>query len=295
MEGLTRLSFLLSWYARSKSNFEGSCSYRGEANHFKNCFAVLVSKTKLSAEVLTVLNIPTFSPTELAAASSPQSPHYGSLQSLHIVWFDREKFDYRASKLLITPWYYEHLGQYNVRLFNPLYYTTPAKPALTSLLELMETKVPVIQDKTKRNLVVWVSRKAKRRVIGENAVIDKLKTLLATPECGALELVVHSSDQLPPYKDQVALFRRARAVLGPHGAGLVNALWMPKGGVLLEFLDKLEFYHFETSYQVLATLLGHTYWVITDLPYNRQVDAWDVTLKGQDAIIQTARAAICGP
>ena len=35
--------------------------------------------------------------------------------------------------------------------------------------------------------------------------------------------------------DQIQLFHAASIVIGPHGAGLTNAMFMKKGSVLMEF------------------------------------------------------------
>jgi hypothetical protein len=73
---------------------------------------------------------------------------------------------------------------------------------------------------------LFVSRRdaAKRRVVDEDALVAALSGL-------GFEVVVPGALS---FSEQVAVFSEAEIVVGPHGAGLANALFMPEGSALLE-------------------------------------------------------------
>lgn len=60
-------------------------------------------------------------------------------------------------------------------------------------------------------------------------------------------------------EDAIALFQRAKVVLGPHGAGLSHALFSAPGTALVEFHfladPPLMFWH-------SAAALGQAYWLV---------------------------------
>lgn len=61
------------------------------------------------------------------------------------------------------------------------------------------------------------------------------------------------------FTTQISLFRHARVLVGLHGAGLTNMMWMPPGSHVVEIIgSKTIFPH----YYQLALALGHHYWLI---------------------------------
>jgi capsular polysaccharide biosynthesis protein len=73
---------------------------------------------------------------------------------------------------------------------------------------------------------LFVSRRdaAKRRVVNEDALTFALRGL-------GFEVVVPGALS---FSEQVEAFSEAEIVVGPHGAGLANALFMPEGSAMLE-------------------------------------------------------------
>lgn len=57
--------------------------------------------------------------------------------------------------------------------------------------------------------------------------------------------------------DQIAMFRACRLLVGLHGAGLTNMLWMPKGGEVIEIRRRGDCRN--NCYYVMASALGHRY------------------------------------
>jgi len=102
---------------------------------------------------------------------------------------------------------------------------------------------------------LFVSRRdaAKRRVVNEEALVAALGEL-------GFEVVVPGALS---FAEQVMLFSEAEIVVGPHGAGLANALFMPEGSAMLE----LHHPDFDRPYyQRLADTLGVHYRDLTCAP-----------------------------
>jgi hypothetical protein len=92
---------------------------------------------------------------------------------------------------------------------------------------------------------------ASRRCITNHEEIDRtLRSIVRPPfdvQTVQLERV--------PFEDQIRLFADAAAVIGQHGAGLANCLWMQPGSVVVELNHDPSKSHFET----VSHLMGHTY------------------------------------
>jgi capsular polysaccharide biosynthesis protein len=61
-------------------------------------------------------------------------------------------------------------------------------------------------------------------------------------------------------QEQVELFSDAGLIMGPHGAGIQNSLWAPRGCKVLEFISPR---YFTGLYWTLADSLGHDYGLVT--------------------------------
>jgi capsular polysaccharide biosynthesis protein len=97
-----------------------------------------------------------------------------------------------------------------------------------------------------RRLYVTRRRAGRRHVINEAELVPVLNDLgFEVVECEALT-----------FRAQVALFREAEIVVGPHGAGLTNLVWAPAGCRVLEL-----FGHrcVRSLFYVLAALLAQRY------------------------------------
>lgn len=58
---------------------------------------------------------------------------------------------------------------------------------------------------------------------------------------------------------QVQLMRETRVLVGPHGAGLTNMIFMPPGGDVVEIADTS---YPNPNFYAMAAALGHRYWLI---------------------------------
>ncbi|KAJ8612931.1 hypothetical protein CTAYLR_006178 [Chrysophaeum taylorii] len=128
--------------------------------------------------------------------------------------------------------------------------------------------------------VVVVERTRRRVLQGLRTMVLPVMRRYAARRGFAFEL--HADVNLPPVIDQLALFRRARVVVAPHGAGLVNLVATPRGAIVVEFLDDSQP---NFCYARLAVVLGHRYHAIptkaNHLAHTRDLEAllspWETT------------------
>lgn len=66
--------------------------------------------------------------------------------------------------------------------------------------------------------------------------------------------------------EQIAVFRKARIIIGPHGAGLANIMWSSPGAIILEFMPEALL---DVGYRFVSNLAGHNHNVLLckELPH----------------------------
>jgi hypothetical protein len=123
----------------------------------------------------------------------------------------------------------------NLEVENPILSKCPRKFATTEPAILKE-----IVEKIKENLsipqcnlpdlVVYVSRRKARgrKILNEDALLARLNGLAVVNVC--LEDFT--------FRDQVALMSRTKVLVGMHGAGLTNLMFMPAGSSVIEILPR---------------------------------------------------------
>jgi capsular polysaccharide biosynthesis protein len=84
-------------------------------------------------------------------------------------------------------------------------------------------------------------------------------------------LVMLGETPAPP-RDQIAAHTSARVLVGQHGAGLANMIWMPAGSTVVELLPPLN-RQVRTIYRELAAVLGHSYTTVPQESAHASVDA----------------------
>jgi len=94
------------------------------------------------------------------------------------------------------------------------------------------------------------------------------------------------------FAQQVQIFRNARLLVGMHGAGLANMLWMEPGSHVIEISGSREVF---PHYYQLALTLGHHYWLVKSSPSEqmkpigqKHESDYEVDIQELEAMIQMA-------
>lgn len=135
---------------------------------------------------------------------------------------------------------------------------------------------------SKQDLIIYANRSnMNRSVKNQERFLEPLDALAA--EFG-LELVMNESKG--NWNEDLALYRRAKIVIGPHGAGLANVAFAPPGTHVIEFIpiDGADFTletTRQTAYYGISQAAGHHYWAIEPEifdfhKHDMQVDAGEV-------------------
>ncbi|MGH8018614.1 MAG: glycosyltransferase family 61 protein [Opitutaceae bacterium] len=117
--------------------------------------------------------------------------------------------------------------------------------------------------------MLYITRRlaSRRRIVNEAKLIAMLTAAgMACIECEKLS-----------FAEQRAMFSRARIVIAPHGAGLVNLLFAPLGGRLLEIHPE-EIPTGATCYWSIANALGWSYHHLRGSISARGADSSDISV-----------------
>ena len=131
---------------------------------------------------------------------------------------------------------------------------------------------------------------SQRSLRGAGQILAEIRRVVAQAG-GGLQVLVHGDIRgvsPPPVTEQIALFRRARVVVGPHGGGLTNCLWQAAGSALVELpLAPLQ----RTEFAVMAAALGLHYWLVPEASAT-QLGHFDVTPAAATAVGQAVALAL---
>lgn len=92
---------------------------------------------------------------------------------------------------------------------------------------------------------------ALRRSITNHDELQRFLKQVARPQCEVVNVRLEQFTQA----EQIHLFHSAAVVIGQHGAGLVNTIWMQSGGYVVEITHEQHKDHFSR----LSRLCGHTH------------------------------------
>eukprot|EP01025_Chloroclados_australasicus_P002261 TRINITY_DN10522_c0_g1_i8.p1 TRINITY_DN10522_c0_g1~~TRINITY_DN10522_c0_g1_i8.p1 ORF type:complete len:380 (-),score=33.81 TRINITY_DN10522_c0_g1_i8:59-1198(-) len=138
---------------------------------------------------------------------------------------------------------------------------TPAKEGLEMVREAYNADSVLPEES--RNLIIYVTRRNEdsRRVSNEQTIINAIKK-----EFPDNELVIFDGESTS-VEETVDLFKRAKIVMGPHGAGLSHILFSAPGTHVIEFLfmqhPPMMFWHISAALRQNYWMLPvpHSYWM----------------------------------
>jgi hypothetical protein len=113
----------------------------------------------------------------------------------------------------------------------------------------------------KQDRVIFIKRKdGNARSIVEHANMIAFMTSALNRSSLLSKFPIEIFEAQGHLRDHIALFRRARIIVGPHGAGMMNALWSLPGTYVVEVGYDTGM-TFPEMYAVMSIHLGHRYWV----------------------------------
>ena len=110
---------------------------------------------------------------------------------------------------------------------------------------------PRLTGKPVGKKVFYISRSGPRSILNEKEIVDSLKPY---------DVTVVQTEKLT-LQQQIDLFADAGLIVGPHGAGIQNALWAPRGCRVLELVNAR---YFSGIYWTLAESLDQPYGLVAE-------------------------------
>jgi len=112
-------------------------------------------------------------------------------------------------------------------------------------IERLRTTLSHLEESPNR--IVYVSRSSSTRSLESELELESLL------EHEGIE-VIHCEKL--SWAEQVFLFSDVKALIGPHGAGLTNCVFMPRGGRVVELVDR---HYFNPCFKLLSDMLDQTH------------------------------------
>jgi len=200
-------------------------------NHFCHLFCDVLPRLKLYEEAPLSESIPYILPPVSHGFAEEANQLMGLWNNGSIQWDD-------------GCWQIE--GLYFASSFKKFCSWTPESVTWTR-----NTLCPKVEHKPLGGKLYYITRRnAFRPALNEEEMLTALQSW---------GLTVVEPDRLS-LREQIALFSDARLIMGPHGAGIQNALWAPQGCAMLELVSPR---YFSGIYWTLAESLGNPYGLVT--------------------------------
>jgi len=130
-------------------------------------------------------------------------------------------------------------------------------PYFEQIIWLKETIHKTLTPQKKNNLLILIKRNKKRSVYNHSIIEDICKNYCKKTN---LEFYLHDDLFLPPVREQLEIFNKAKLIIGPHGGGGINLLTAKEKTYFIEFLNENEI---NMCYARMAYLLNINYFGIT--------------------------------
>ena len=128
-------------------------------------------------------------------------------------------------------------------------------PSAKQLQWLRRSIYQVLHLPEKLKNVVLIKRTKKRVMRKFNEIEHLIQNISKNDK---RQFILHNDNALPSLKVQLQYFANADIIIGPHGAGLVNAISAKPGTCIIEFLPM----DINVCYMQMSYLMGHKYFGI---------------------------------
>jgi hypothetical protein len=224
---------------------------------------------------------------KLAQAGLADASIYENMNNNEKKWTANQEL--LSSRFPIVEKMYEHMGwnpPVNIAetriIADELIYACNSPPLHPTLWRLGQQRVLQVKPKSReeRKTVVYCGRSKGghtenegRRVLNEAAVLR----LLAEWAPSSFQVTEFDHGQYTSVEQLVDFWSDARALIGPHGGCLTNALFMPPNGVIIEGFPLFRGFQHTTlgsghMMYVQAMLLEHEYWMLPAFSKMRKGD-----------------------
>jgi len=146
-----------------------------------------------------------------------------------------------------------------------------------------------------RDLIVIVKREGSRAIAQHDKLVAYVEEQLKERGKG-LQLKVAVFDGKGHVREHIALFQRAKVMVGPHGAGMLNLYWLKPGSAVVE-VGYDEGMTYPEMYAEMALHSEHKYYVVKGKgSYDGQIsvdwDDWEWTWNNIVERLQAAQTAV---
>jgi tetratricopeptide (TPR) repeat protein len=235
---------------------------------FREYFASVSNGEMLSKQVKFIVPDIPFARASFALLEIPEK---------QLFWYDISKSNVRyvVEELYVADWFTSHEDSLDDPYLSPthLFLPPPTVTRMVRNLLVLKAAIAFRHDKStasvqQKKTIVYVGRAApltSRRVDNEPALVEALGEY--SKRMNMIFRPVNGSGM--SITEQIRVFRGADIILGPHGAGLTNALWAKAGAALVEFpvaKAKLPYFPF------IAHVGKLLYWTVPVLSCQRNGD-----------------------
>lgn len=166
---------------------------------------------------------------------------------------EKEYISYTLKKMGYVPFFYNPKKRLLVKRLLSCSHVAPTGNYNSAILNgihksllLKETEIPV------RKIYISRAKANKRKVLNEEQVVEVLR------EYG---YEIHSFEDYT-FEEQLTIMSEAKTLIGIHGAGLTNMMFMNKGGRVLELRNEGDSHN--NCYFAMASSLSHDYYYMTN-------------------------------
>ncbi|MEO0543639.1 MAG: glycosyltransferase family 61 protein [Pseudomonadota bacterium] len=144
-----------------------------------------------------------------------------------------------------------------------------------------------LRELSPRDLIIYVTRQdTNRSVTGEEILLNRLGRIASEQD---LKLVVFKS--VGDWDADRALFKRAKIVMGPHGAGLANIVFCQPETHVVEFITPSDGRVLDNpgrylGYYGLSQAAGHHYWNVEPESFDFDAPAMSVSFPDVERIME---------
>lgn len=181
----------------------------------------------------------------------------------------REKhyISYSLKKMGYTPFFYDPKKRLQVKKLLSCTHAAPMGNYNSILIEEIHKSLSLKKTNTTlRKIYISRAKANKRKVLNENQVIDALKRY---------GYEIHAFEDYN-FVQQLEIMAETKTLIGLHGAGLTNMMFMNKGGQVLELRNEGDSHN--NCYFAMASSLSHDYYYLTNKGDREDTNSVNITI-----------------